>query len=156
ALGIIALDEELGKLLHPQPHLKAITHRITGAVLMIKSADPKVVTGTKAAYVLIDELHEFAEMSRAAAVMREIKGGLAARPAGFLLTIPTQSKKPPAGVFRSELEKARAVRDGAIALPLLAVLYELPLSVSKDGGSKDPKTWPLVNPALGASVQPEF
>lgn len=156
ALGIIALDEELAKLLHPQPHLKSITHRITGAMLMIKSADPKVVTGTKAAYVLIDELHEFAEMSRAAAVMREIKGGLAARPDGFLLTITTQSKKPPAGVFRSELEKARAVRDGAIALPLLAVLYELPLSVSKDGGWKDPKTWPLVNPALGASVQPEF
>lgn len=156
ALGIIDLDEDLLKLLHPQPHLKTITHRITGAVLSIKSADPKVVTGTKAAYVLIDELHEFAEMSRAAAVMREIKGGLAARPDGFLLTITTQSKKPPAGVFKSELDKARAVRDGDIVLPLVAVLYELPLSLSKDGGWKDPKTWAMVNPALGASVQPEF
>ncbi|TWI29728.1 terminase large subunit [Paracoccus sulfuroxidans] len=156
ALGIIDLDEDLLKLLHPQPHLKTITHRITGAVLSIKSADPKVVTGTKAAYVLIDELHEFAEMSRAAAVMREIKGGLAARPDGFLLTITTQSKKPPAGVFKSELDKARAVRDGDIVLPLVAVLYELPLSLSKDGGWKDPKTWSMVNPALGASVQPEF
>lgn len=156
ALGIIDLDEDLLKLLHPQPHIKTITHRITGAVLSIKSADPKVVTGTKAAYVLIDELHEFAEMSRAAAVMREIKGGLAARPDGFLLTITTQSKKPPAGVFKSELDKARAVRDGDIVLPLVAVLYELPLSLSKDGGWKDPKTWTMVNPALGASVQPEF
>ncbi|MDN3713433.1 terminase large subunit [Paracoccus cavernae] len=156
ALGIIALDEDLLKVLHPQPHLKTITHRITGAVLAIKSADPKVVTGTKAAYVLIDELHEFAEMSRAAAVMREIKGGLAARPDGFLLTITTQSKKPPAGVFKSELSKARAVRDGDIVLPLLAVLYELPQSLAKDGGWKDPKTWAMVNPALGASVQPEF
>lgn len=156
AAGIIALDEDLAKMFHVQDHLRTITHRITGAVLAIKAADPKVVTGTKAAYVLIDELHEFAEMSRAAAVMREIKGGLAARPDGFLLTITTQSKKPPAGVFKAELEKARAVRDGDIALPLLAVLYELPLSVSKDGGWKDPKTWPLVNPGLGGAVQPDF
>lgn len=156
ALGIIALDEELTKVLYPQAHLKTITHRITGAVLMIKAADPKVVTGTKAAYVLIDELHEFAEMSRAAAIMREIKGGLASRPDGFLLTITTQSKKPPAGVFKSELEKARAVRDGHIKLPILAVLYELPAAVAADDGWKDPATWPLVNPALGEAVSPEF
>lgn len=156
AVGIISLDADLSAVLKPQQHLKSITHMRTKAVLMIKSADPKVVTGTKAAYVLIDELHAFADMSRAAAVMREIKGGLAARPDGFLLTITTQSKKPPAGVFKSELEKARAVRDGDIVLPLLAVLYELPVSVSQNGGWKDPKTWPLVNPGLGGAVQPNF
>lgn len=156
AAGIIALDADLSAMFHVQGHSRTITHRLTGATLVIKAADPKVVTGTKAAYVLIDELHEFAEMSRAAAVMREIKGGLAARPDGFLLTITTQSKKPPAGVFKAELSKARAVRDGDIVLPLLAVLYELPSEIAKDGGWKDPKTWPLVNPALGASVQPEF
>ncbi|WP_304615850.1 terminase large subunit [Paracoccus sp. (in: a-proteobacteria)] len=156
AAGIIALDGDLTSMFHVQSHSRTITHRLTGATLVIKAADPKVVTGTKAAYVLIDELHEFAEMSRAAAVMREIKGGLAARPDGFLLTITTQSKKPPAGVFKAELEKARAVRDGDIILPLLPVLYELPVEMAKDGGWKDPKTWGLVNPALGASVQPEF
>lgn len=156
ACGMIALDSDLGKLLHPQPHLKTITHRITGAVLSVKSADPKVITGTKAAYILIDELHEFAKMSRAAAVMRELKGGLAARPDGLMLTITTQSKEPPAGVFKAELEKARSVRDGDIVLPLLAVLYELPLAISKDGGWKDPKTWPLVNPGLGTALNADF
>ena len=156
AAGIIALDVDLTKMFHVQEHLRTITHRLTGAVLAIKAADPKVVTGTKAAYVLIDELHEFSEMSRAAAVLREIKGGLAARPDGFLLVITTQSKKPPAGVFKAELEKARAVRDGDIVLPMLAVLYELPLSVSQNGGWKDPKTWPLVNPRLGNEHGIEF
>lgn len=156
ACGMIALDDDLSKLLRPVPHLKTITHRITGAVLSVKSADPKVVTGTKAAYVLIDELHEFSKMARAAAVMREIKGGLAARPDGFLLTITTQSKDPPAGVFKAELQKARSVRDGDIALPLLPVLYELPFEVSKEGGWKDPKTWPLVNPGLGTALNADF
>ncbi|MDO5658300.1 MAG: terminase large subunit [Paracoccus sp. (in: a-proteobacteria)] len=156
AVGIIALDPELSKVMHAQAHLKTITHRNTGAVLAIKAADPKVVTGSKAAYILIDELHEFAAMSRAAAVMREIKGGLASRPDGFLLTITTQSKEPPAGVFKAELEKARSVRDGDIILPLLAVLYELPLTVAAEGGWKNPKYWPLVNPGLGQSVSPDF
>lgn len=156
ATGIIDLDEQLSRLLKTTPHERKITHRLNGAELSVKAADPKVITGTKAAYVLIDELHEFAKMKKAAAVMREIKGGLAARADGFVLTITTQSKEPPAGVFKAALEKARSVRDGDIDLPLLAVLYELPLAVSKDGGWKDPKTWPLVNPGLGTALHAEF
>src|SRR3546814_12523919 len=72
---------------------------------------------------------------------------------GFLLQITTQSKKPPAGVFKSELHTARDVRDGKLRLPLLPVLYELPPALAQDGGWKDPKYWGLVNPNLGSSVE---
>ena len=65
---------------------------------------------------------------------------------GFLLQISTQSKAPPAGVFRSELQKARDVRDGRLVLPnpLLPVIFELPASKRDDWENE--KYWPLVNP----------
>jgi phage terminase large subunit-like protein len=59
-------------------------------------------------------------------------------------------------VFKSELTMARAVRDGKMKLPLLPVLYELPLRASKDGGWKDRKLWPLVNPNIGRSTSESF
>jgi phage terminase large subunit-like protein len=55
-------------------------------------------------------------------------------------------------VFKTELEMARSVRDGKIKLPLLPVLYELQARITKDGGWKERKLWPLVNPNLGRST----
>ncbi len=152
AAGIIRLDAELDKLFQIQRHLKTITHRITLAVIAVKAAAADVITGSKATYILIDETHVFAEMAKASEIFVEIRGSLAARPDGFLLQITTQSKKPPAGVFRAELSIARDVRDGRIDLPMLAVLYELPIEKSIDGGWKSQETWGLVNPNLGRSV----
>lgn len=156
AAGIIALDEDLSALFHSSFHELSIRHRVSGAVIQIKAAAPDVVTGSKATYTLIDETHVFATMSKAQDVFVELKGALASRPDGFVLQISTQSKEPPAGVFKSELETARAVRDGEIRLPLLAVIYELPEAMAKNGGWKDPATWGLVNPNLGRSVDPAF
>lgn len=156
AQGIIALDDNLRAIFSVQSHLRRITHLLTNAALYVKAAAPDVVTGSKAAYVLIDELHVFSAMSRAAEILVEIIGGLASRPDGFLLTITTQSKAPPSGVFKEKLAEARAVRDGKLKLPILPVLYELPIEVSKDGGWRDEKTWHLVNPNLGRSVSIEF
>lgn len=156
AAGIIRLDDELAKLFHVVDHKKEIRHRNTLAVIIVKSAAPDVITGSKATFILIDETHVFAAMAKAADVFVEIRGSLAARPDGFLLQITTQSKAPPTGVFKAELATARAVRDGEIQLPLLAVLYELPLEVAKDDGWKDPATWGLVNPNLGRSVDEAY
>lgn len=156
ASGIIKLDPELSKLFHLQGHQRSITHRITGAMIMIKAADADVITGSKATYILIDETHVFALKSDAAGIFVEIRGSLAARPDGFLMQITTQSKEAPAGVFKSELNIARDVRDGLISLPLLPVLYELPLRVAEEGGWKNPATWPLVNPNLNRSVDEAF
>lgn len=156
AKGIIRLDAELTKLFHLQEHIRKLTHRVSRAEILIKAADTDAITGGKATFTLIDETHEFSKKARAHEVFLELRGALASRPDGFLLQITTQSKEPPAGVFRAELETARAVRDGEIVQPILAVLYELPLAMAEKGGWKDPKTWGLVNPNLRASVDEAF
>jgi len=154
AWGIIRADETLDKLFHIREHLRTITHRLTKAEIAIKAADSDVITGGKATYTLIDETHEFARKSRAEAVFVELRGALASRPDGFLMQITTQSKSAPSGVFKKELERARAVRDGRLKLPNLPVLYELPPAMVKQW--QDPKTWGMVNPNIGRSVDPDF
>jgi len=156
AAGIIRLDAELNKLFNLSAHTSTIKHRMTEAVMQIKAADADVITGSKASYILVDETHEFAQKADAKAVFIEIRGGLASRPDGFMIQITTQSKDPPVGLFKAELNTARAVRDGVISLPILPVLYELPFDVAKDGGWRDPKTWPLVNPNLHRSVDEAY
>lgn len=152
AAGIIRLDDELSKIFHVQDHLKKITHLNTLAAILVKAAAADVITGSKATYILIDETHVFAQMAKASDIFVEIRGSLAARPDGFLLQITTQSKTPPSGVFKAELQKARDVRDGKFAFPMLAVLYELPTADAVDGGWMRPATWAMVNPNLNRSV----
>lgn len=156
--GMIALDDDLRKVFRVRDHLKQIDdlREWSLGTIIIKAADDKVITGSKATYILIDETHVFASSARAAGVFTEIRGSLASRPDGFLMQITTQSKKPPAGVFKDELNKARAVRDGRLVLPNLVVLYELPVEMSRDGGWQDQDTWGMVNPNLDRSVDRQF
>jgi len=156
AAGIIRCDPELQKLFHLQQHVRQIKHRRTGATLKVKAADTDVITGGKQVGTLIDELHVLGAKKNASQVLLELRGSLAARPDGFLITITTQSKEPPQGVFKTELAKARAVRDGEMKLPLLPVLYELPPEIAKDNGWKNPNIWHLINPNLGRSVDVAF
>lgn len=156
AKGTIRLDPALSKIFQVQDHIRKITHRNSGATLQIKAADTDVITGSKAVGTMIDETHVFAKKNNAKDVFIELRGALTKRPDGFLFQTTTQSKQPPAGVFASELEMARKVRDGKIKMPLLPVLYELPDRMVKDGGWKDRKFWPLVNPNLGRSTSEDF
>jgi phage terminase large subunit-like protein len=157
ARNIIVADPELAKAFKPpQDHIKTITHRRTGATLQIKAADTDVITGSKSTGILVDETHVFAKKPNAKEIFVEIRGALAARPDGFMIQITTQSKEPPAGVFKSELSLARDIRDGLVTLPRLAVLYEIPDRMAKDGGWKNKDLWPLVNPNMGRSVDPTF
>lgn len=160
AEGIIKLDPELMKIFHLKEHQRKIERRGDHgdiiATIEIKAADTDVITGSKATFILVDETHVFASRSRAADVFVEIRGSLASRPDGFLIQITTQSKDPPAGVFKNELEIARDVRDGRLKSPLLPVLYELPGDMADDGGWMDQATWPLVNPNMGRSLDPVF
>jgi phage terminase large subunit-like protein len=156
AAGTIRIDPELAKLFHIQRHIRLITHRRTGATLQIKAADTDTITGSKASGTLIDETHVFAKRPRAADVFLELRGSQAARPDGFLVQITTQSKEPPSGVFKQELQMARDVRDGRMVLPLLPILYELPDRLARGGGWKATNYWPLVNPNMGRSVDADF
>jgi len=156
AKGTIRLDTELDKLFQIQDHIRTITHRRSGATLMIKAADTDVITGSKASGTMIDETHVFAKRANAADVFVELRGALTKRPDGFLYQTTTQSKAPPSGVFETELNQARAVRDGKMKLRVLPVLYELPTRLTKNGGWKRPELWGLVNPNLGRSTNETF
>lgn len=148
ACGMVEADEVLTAKCHIQEHIKRITYRPTGAFLKVKSFDPKVVTGSKPAGVLIDELHVIAESHDADRVVGQLRGGLVSQPEGFLLTITTQSEREPKGVFRAELMKARKVRDGELLAPILPLLYEFPPDVDW----KDSANWHMVTPNAGRSI----
>ena len=153
----IALDPTLSKLFHIQAHIRTITYRSSiPGVLYVKAADTDAVTGGKQVGTLIDETHEFASKSNAADVFVEIKGAMTARPEGFVVQISTQAKTRPTGVFKQELDVARAVRDGVIVQPLLAVIYEMPEALRKTEAWRNPVWWPRLNPNFGASVDEVF
>lgn len=151
AVGMIEAEPTLRTLMHIQAHVRRITFRRNGCYLKIRAFDPKTVTGSRAAGVLLDETHVISEYHDADRVLGQLRGGLVSQPEAFLVQITTQSERPPAGVFKAELRKARAVRDGNLRASILPVLYELP------AGSdwRDQRQWPLVLPNLGRSITVE-
>jgi phage terminase large subunit-like protein len=152
--GMIDADPVLKKLFHVQDHLKKVTFIPTGAKLLVKSFDMSVVTGSIPVFAIIDELHLMSSRSYAKKVIGQIRGGMN-KPNCLLVFITTQSVEEPAGIFRTELNNARAVRDGTTPSEgLLAVLYEFPeeMQADKTRPFLDPKFWPMVLPNLGRSV----
>jgi phage terminase large subunit-like protein len=156
AKGIIEADPFLVKRFHVQDHLKTIRDRTTKSRLMIRTFGMDVLTGCKPVLTIIDELHILGSVAYAADVIRQIRGGMMPFPESLLLMITTQSDHPPAGVFASELQYARAVRDGRISdgARLLPVLYEFPEEMQTDPAQpwRDPAQWHLVTPNLGRSI----
>ena len=155
AVGMIEADPFLKRRFHAQEHVKTIIDRVTKARLKVKTFDMKVATGSKPVGVLIDELHLMGSISYAARVIGQLTGGMIANPESFLIIITTQSDEAPAGVFKSELDYARAVRDGRIEEPrMLPLLYEFPevMQTADDKPWRDPKLWHMVLPNLGRSI----
>lgn len=155
ASGAIALDPVLSAKFHVREHLKTIVHRETKATLEIVTFEPSVVTGRKVAGALIDELHVLGKVPRAAKALLQLRGGMQPFPEAFLFTITTQSDEPPAGVFKDELTRARAVRDGERhGDTLLPVLYEFPkeMQAAQDKPWRDRANWAMVNPNAGRSI----
>lgn len=147
-IGMIHADAYLSGRFHVQEHIKCVTDKTNKAFLKVKSFDPSVVTGSKPCGVLIDELHDMSSASYADRVIGQLRGGLVSQPEGFMVTITTQSERPPAGVFKSELLTARMVREGKLQSPILPILYEMPSGVDW----RDVRNWPLVLPNIGRSI----
>lgn len=156
AQGMIEADEYLSKRFHVQGgNLKTINDRVTKARLMVRTFGTDILTGSKPVFALIDELHELGRLPYAADVIRQVRGGMMPFPEALLVMITTQSDHVPQGVFKSELQYARSVRDGRIdASRTLPVLYEFPEAVqtSRDKGWRDPQLWHLVNPNMDRSI----
>lgn len=158
ASGMIEADPEgfLPKRFHIAEHTKTITDRLNKAKLKIKTFDMKVATGAKPAGLLIDEIHLLSSISGASRVIGQLRGGMIANPEAFMIMITTQSDQPPAGVFKTELDYARGVRDGRITqdVRLLPMLYEFPesMQIGQERAWSDPRHWHMVLPNLGRSI----
>jgi phage terminase large subunit-like protein len=159
AVGMIESDAELLSMCQIQEYIKKITFLPTKCALQIKSFDPSVLTGIKPTAVLIDELHVIAEHSNADRVLGQIRGGIISQPEGFMVTITTQSERVPRGVFRTELLKARMIRDGQVkGVRMLPILYEFPESLVRTPKGepkddwKDSANWDMVTPNNGRSI----
>lgn len=155
AQGMIQADPQLEKVFHVQEHLKRITRRRTGTQLEVKSFDTGIVTGEIPVLTIVDELHELGKKKHAAKVMQQIRGGGITMKGGQVLFITTQSDEAPAGIWRSELKKARDIRDGKAGPSpiLLPILYEFPEAQQKDDSFwRNRDHWPLVLPNLDRSI----
>ena len=157
AAGMVLTDREgyLQKRFAIRDHIKTIECRLTKARLRIKTFDMRMMTGAKPVIVLLDELHVMAIMSYAESVLGQVRGGMLPFPESLLIIITTQSDRPPAGVFKTELQYARDVRDGRVTDGrTLPFLYEFPEAIQTDPAKPwtDPKLWHQVNPNLGLSL----
>ncbi|MBB3396863.1 terminase TerL endonuclease subunit [Rhizobium sp. BK060] len=155
---MIQNDQKLSEIFKVQEHLKCITRRKTGTQLDVKSFDTSIVTGEIPILTIIDEVHELGKVSKAARVMQQIRGGGITKQRGQVMMITTQSDEAPAGIWRTELDKARAIRDGkGGASPImLPVLYEFPREQQVDQDYwRNPKNWKHVLPNLGLSIDPQ-
>ena len=140
---------------HVRDHKEEIYDRLNGSTLKVKTFDMKVVTGSIPILTIIDELHLMGSIHYAARVLAQIRGGMITRPDALLLIITTQSDVAPAGVFKTELDYARKVRDGKVkGSNVLPCLYEFPEKFQADEKKpwRDPKYWPMVLPNLGKSI----
>lgn len=156
ATGMIEADDDpvwpLSKRFKIREHRKEILDLVKRSKLKVKTFDLKVATGSKPAGILIDELHLMSQMGFATRVVGQLRGGMMANPEAFLVMITTQSDEPPAGVFKQELNYARAVRDGKIAKPrVVPMIYEFPEAMQLDEKKPwlNPEIWHWVHPNLG-------
>ncbi|WUR15702.1 terminase large subunit [[Empedobacter] haloabium] len=152
----INADDELKARLKVQDYFRTITDRETGATLKVVAADSDTVSGKKASFVFVDELHEFGKQAKASNMLLEATGGLASRPEGFVIYATTQSNEPPAGVFKAKLDYARKVRDGRVHDPkFLPVIYEFPPAMLEAKAYEKLENAYVTNPNWGVSVDIE-
>ncbi len=153
--GMIAADPELAEQFHIRRTQKIIDHTDTGLTIRVVALASSSVAGSRASWVLVDEVWALGQLAGAQDALVEATGGLASREEGFVCYATTQSPESPAGVWLEKLQYARRVASGEIKDDsFLPLLYELPPRYDWQHNFK--KAIKRVCPNLGASVSEEY
>ena len=120
--------------------------------LKVAAADLGVLVGTKAEFIMLDEIHVLAAKNGAQYLMEHVRGARAAQPSASCIICTTHPHEPQPGLWEEMLGAYRNIRDNESQTRRLFVSYEFPESFYAKKKYLDPKHWHMVNPSIGYST----